>query len=68
MSAQDGPLYRRGLHHVLGHMRGAEIGTPGLSLKLGLDINALFQENALEERVLISQHQALFCSTAVGGL
>lgn len=68
MSVQDGPLNRRGLHHVLGHMRGAEIGTPGLSLKLGLDINALFQENTLQEGILISQHQALFCSTAVGGL
>lgn len=46
MSIENGPLNRRGLHHVLRHVGWTEIGAPSFSLKLSLDINALLEKDA----------------------
>lgn len=39
-----------------------------LGLQLSLDIDALLEENALKQRVLVSQHQTLVRSGAVGSV
>lgn len=46
-------------------MSGRQVGTAGFGLKLCLNIDALLKENALEERVLVSEHQAFFGGGAV---
>jgi hypothetical protein len=40
---------------------GSKVRT-SLECKLGLDIDALFQENSFKERILVSKHQALIGS------
>lgn len=35
-----GPLKGRRLHQVLWHMRGRQVGTAGLGLQLGLNVDA----------------------------
>lgn len=49
-------------------MGRAEIGTAMLGLQLSLDIDALLEEDALKQRVLVSQHQTLVRSSTVGSV
>lgn len=49
MAIQHGALYGRWLHQILRHMGRAESGTARLGPKLGLDIDALFQQNTFEK-------------------
>lgn len=45
-----------------------QVGTARLGAKFGLDIDALFKENTLEEGVLVPQHQTFVGGGAVGRL
>lgn len=42
-------------------MSGTKVGTPMLGLKFGLYIDPLLEENALQQRVFVSQHETLIC-------
>lgn len=68
MPVQESPLNWRWLHQILGNMSWTKVWTASLGAKLSLHINTFFKENALEQRVLVTQHQALISRVPVGRL
>lgn len=68
VSVQERPRYWRRLNYVLRHVRRTKIGTAMLGLELSLHINALLEEYALKQRVLVSQHQTLVRGGTMGGI
>jgi hypothetical protein len=56
------------LNHVLWHVSRAKRRTASFGAQLGLDINALLEQDTLQKRVLVTQHQTLIRGMAVGRL
>jgi hypothetical protein len=68
MSVHNSTLNWRRLNYVLGHMSRSQVWTTGLCAKLSLNIDSLFKKNTLKKRILVSKHQTLIGSSAVGRL
>jgi len=45
-----------------------QVWAASFGTKLRLDVNAFFEENALKQRVLVTEHQTLVCRVPMGGL
>lgn len=56
------------MDHVLRHVCWAKARAASLGLKFGLDIDSFFEENTLQQRVLVAQHQTLVSGTSVSRL
>lgn len=52
----------------MGHVSWAKGRAASLGLEFGVDIDALFQENAFQEGVFVAKHKALVGGSAVCGL
>jgi hypothetical protein len=68
MPVQDGPLNRRRLHQILRHMSRPKIWAAGFRTKFGLHIDAFFQEDAFQQRVFVTQHEAFIGGMAMSSL
>jgi len=68
VSVQEGPVDRWRLDHVLRHVGWAKGWTACFGAELCLHIDALLEEDSLQKRVLVTQHQALVRGMAVGRL
>lgn len=68
VSVQNGTLNGRRLNHILRHVRWSQVWAASLGLKLGLDINSFLEKDALQQRILVAQHQAFIGSASVSCL
>lgn len=66
--AHDGALDRRRLYHVLRNMGRAQVRAASFGAELGLNVDALLEQDALEERVLVAKHQTFISSSTVSSL
>lgn len=53
---------------ILGHVSGTKCWAARLCLQFGVDVNALFEQDTLEKRVFVPQHEAFIGSIAVSRL
>jgi len=56
------------LNNVLGHVSWTQVWAASLCTKFGLNIDSLLKKNTLQQRVLVSKHQALVGGGAVSRL
>mgnify|MGYP005989002645 FL=1 len=68
MAAHDGTLDGRRLNQVLGHVGWSEGRAASLGLELSVYVDALLEQDSLEERVLVAEHQTLISGCAVSSL
>lgn len=68
MSVHNSTLDWGRLNYVLRHMSWSQVGATSLCTKLGLNIDSLFKKDTLKKRILVSKHQTLIGSSAVGRL
>jgi hypothetical protein len=64
LTIQHSFLHRRGLTGDGRRTVRSKVGA-AFESKLGLDIDTLFQENALQQRILVPEHQTLISSSTV---
>lgn len=68
VSVQQGTLDWWRLDHILWHMSWTKGWAACFGAQLSLDINPFLEEDTFQKRVLVTQHQALVRSMAVGRL
>jgi hypothetical protein len=68
VSVHDSTLDWGRLNNVLGHVSWTQVWAASLCTKFGLNIDSLLKKNTLQQRVLVSKHQALVGGGAVSRL
>ena len=58
----------RWLDKILGHVGGTKCWAAGLCLQFSVNVDAFLEQDALEKRVFVAQHEALIGSIAVSTL
>ncbi len=56
------------LNKILGHVCRSESWAASLCLQFGVDIDALFEQDAFKQGVLVAEHETLISSVAVSCL
>lgn len=68
VAVEDSPWQRRWLHHILWHVSRSQARAASLGAQLSLHIDSFLEKDALEQRVLVAQHQTLVGGVTVGSL